>query len=256
MGTLNHLFICWPECSQIITYLMLELAYKKPIMCFLSVTPSRLLNAHKFPETTAGLVAAVWRTCLFVYWSSVSMALFKWFYPPQVSEISVTTLSVRSPVRLKCPLRSTNKRFLLNTLRSTGLQRRAGEPTHGHSAARGRLRSDSPDRSRDRSRTPPRDQRSNGGRADHKHHHRDSYNNKDKKRDRDKERSQMRKDNTDRRRGRDGHHRGKDWPHEERLLSRGGAVPEAAPSPGSAEVDAPLKLLSDQLTRLTELRAG
>ncbi|KAK2859476.1 hypothetical protein Q5P01_004096 [Channa striata] len=29
---------------------------------------------------------------------------------------------------LKCPLRTTNKRFLLNTLRSTGLQRRTGEP--------------------------------------------------------------------------------------------------------------------------------
>uniref|UniRef100_A0A668SY05 Uncharacterized protein n=1 Tax=Oreochromis aureus TaxID=47969 RepID=A0A668SY05_OREAU len=47
---------------------------------------------------------------------------------------------------LKCPLRSTNKRFLLNTLRSTGLQRRTGEPGAGHSTARGRLRSDSPDR--------------------------------------------------------------------------------------------------------------
>uniref|UniRef100_A0A8C4DTU0 Si:ch211-140b10.6 n=1 Tax=Dicentrarchus labrax TaxID=13489 RepID=A0A8C4DTU0_DICLA len=63
---------------------------------------------------------------------------------------------------LKCPLQSTNKRFLLNTLRSTGLQRRTGEPRDGHSTARGRLRSDSPDRSRDRSRTPPRDHRGNG----------------------------------------------------------------------------------------------
>uniref|UniRef100_A0A671TX23 Si:ch211-140b10.6 n=1 Tax=Sparus aurata TaxID=8175 RepID=A0A671TX23_SPAAU len=38
---------------------------------------------------------------------------------------------------LKCPLRSTNKRFLLNTLRSTGLQRHTGEPRAGHSATRG-----------------------------------------------------------------------------------------------------------------------
>ncbi|KAI3355265.1 hypothetical protein L3Q82_018117 [Scortum barcoo] len=100
---------------------------------------------------------------------------------------------------LKCPLRSTNKRFLLNTLRSTGLQRRGGR-----SAARGRPRVDSPDRSRDRSRSPPRDQRSNGGRSDHQHHHhRDSCSNRDKKRDRDKER---RKDGAER----DGHSRDKD----------------------------------------------
>lgn len=101
---------------------------------------------------------------------------------------------------LKCPLRSTNKRFLLNTLRSTGLQRR-----DGRSAARGRPRGDSPDRSRDRSRSPPRDQRSNGGRSDHRqhHHHRDSCSNRDKKRDRDKER---RKDGAER----DDHSRDKD----------------------------------------------
>uniref|UniRef100_UPI0037E861E4 protein POLR1D n=1 Tax=Semicossyphus pulcher TaxID=241346 RepID=UPI0037E861E4 len=106
---------------------------------------------------------------------------------------------------LKCPLRSTNKRFLLNTLRSTGLQRRSGEPRAGQSSTRGRLtRSDSPDRSRDRSRTPPRDHRSGGGRTDHKHHHRDSCNNKDKKQERDKERSYRHKDNRERRHERDG----------------------------------------------------
>ncbi|XP_039899784.1 protein POLR1D-like isoform X1 [Simochromis diagramma] len=87
---------------------------------------------------------------------------------------------------LKCPLRSTNKRFLLNTLRSTGLQRRTGEPGAGHSTARGRLRSDSPDRGR--SRTPPRDHKSNGGHIDHKHHHRDGRRDRDKKLDRDKDR--------------------------------------------------------------------
>lgn len=57
---------------------------------------------------------------------------------------------------MKCPLRSTNKRFLLNTLRSTGLQMRTGEPRDGHSTTRGRRRGDSPDRHRDRSRTPSR----------------------------------------------------------------------------------------------------
>ncbi|XP_022050797.1 protein POLR1D-like [Acanthochromis polyacanthus] len=89
---------------------------------------------------------------------------------------------------LKCPLRSTNKRFLLNTLRSTGLQRRNGEPRAGHSATRGRLRSGSPERSRSRSKTPTRDPRSNGGHRDHKHHHRDSRKNKDKKLARDRDR--------------------------------------------------------------------
>ncbi|XP_070784186.1 uncharacterized protein [Enoplosus armatus] len=108
---------------------------------------------------------------------------------------------------LKCPLRSTNKRFLLNTLRSTGLQRRTGEPRDGQSTTRGRLRSDSPDRSRDHSRTPPGDSRSKGEHTDHKHHHRDSCNNKDKNQDRDKERSYRHKDNRDRRHGRDGQDR-------------------------------------------------
>ncbi|XP_041817744.1 protein POLR1D-like [Chelmon rostratus] len=111
---------------------------------------------------------------------------------------------------LKCPLRSTNKRFLLNTLRSTGLQGRSAGPRDGHSITRGRLRSDSPDRSRDRSRTPSRDHRSNGGHTDHKHHHRDSCNNKDKKQARDRERSHRHKDNRERGHGRDGPSRDKD----------------------------------------------
>ncbi|KAK5877897.1 protein POLR1D [Pseudochaenichthys georgianus] len=99
---------------------------------------------------------------------------------------------------LKCPLRSTNKRFLLNTLRSTNLQRRSGDSRDGHS----RTRSKSPERSRRRSRTPPRDHH----RTDHTHHH------KEKKQDRDKERSH--KDNRDQRHGRDGHNRDKDRLHE------------------------------------------
>ncbi|XP_042366571.1 protein POLR1D-like [Plectropomus leopardus] len=115
---------------------------------------------------------------------------------------------------LKCPLRSTNKRFLLNTLRSTGLQQRTGESRHGHSTKRGRLRSASPHRSRDRSRTPPRDHRSKGGRTDHKRHHRDSCNNKDKKQDRDKERTYRHKDNRDRRHVRDDQSKDKDRLHE------------------------------------------
>ncbi|KAK5849689.1 hypothetical protein PBY51_014003 [Eleginops maclovinus] len=105
---------------------------------------------------------------------------------------------------LKCPLRSTNKRFLLNTLRSTNLQRRSGDSRDGHS----RTRSESPERSRHRSRTPPRDHHP----TDHKHHHRDSGKHKDKKQDRDKERSH--KDNGGRRHGRDGHNRDKDRLHE------------------------------------------
>ncbi|XP_074549317.1 uncharacterized protein LOC141807306 [Halichoeres trimaculatus] len=105
---------------------------------------------------------------------------------------------------LKCPLRSTNKRFLLNTLRSTGLNQRTSEPRAGQSSTRGRLkRGDSPDRSRDRSRTPPRDHRSRGGHTDHKHHHRDSCNNKDKRREKDKERSHRPRENRDWRHERD-----------------------------------------------------
>ncbi|XP_068160298.1 protein POLR1D-like [Antennarius striatus] len=107
---------------------------------------------------------------------------------------------------LKCPLRSTNKRFLLNTLRSTGLQRRVVEPSDGNSTTGGRLRRDSPDRSRDRSRTPPRKHRSNGGHSGHKHHHRD----KDEKQDKERERSYRHKDTRERRHGREDHNRDKD----------------------------------------------
>ncbi|XP_026217156.1 protein POLR1D [Anabas testudineus] len=106
---------------------------------------------------------------------------------------------------LKCPLRTTNKRFLLNTLRSSGLQRSITEPRASHSTTRGRLRSESQDRNRDRSRTPPRDHRT-GDHSDHKRHH--SHNNKDKKQDRDKERNRHR-DNKHWRRGEDGQDRDK-----------------------------------------------
>lgn len=106
---------------------------------------------------------------------------------------------------LKCPLRSTNKRFLLNTLRSTGLQRRTGDPRGGHSTTRGRLRSESPERSRGRSRSPSRDHRSNGSHTDNRHHHRDNSTNRHKKHSRDKDRSHRHKDNTDEKHRKDGH---------------------------------------------------
>ncbi|KAM8822594.1 uncharacterized protein AB9W97_004946 isoform 2-T2 [Spinachia spinachia] len=115
---------------------------------------------------------------------------------------------------LKCPLRSTNKRFLLNTLRSTGLQQHTAESRDANSTTRGRLRSDSPDRSRNRSRTPPRDPRGKGGGADRKHHRGDSCNNKDKKPERDKERSCRHRDSADGRHGKDGRDRGKGGLHE------------------------------------------
>ncbi|XP_069007820.1 protein POLR1D [Embiotoca jacksoni] len=96
---------------------------------------------------------------------------------------------------LKCPLRSTNKRFLLNTLRSTGLQRRTGEPRAEDSTTRWRPRSESPERSRDRSRTPPRDHGRNGGHTDNKQHHRNK--NKDKELDRDNDRRPRHRDDRD-----------------------------------------------------------
>ncbi|XP_029979599.1 protein POLR1D [Sphaeramia orbicularis] len=111
---------------------------------------------------------------------------------------------------LKCPLRSTNKRFLLNTLRSTGLQRRTGDPRGGHSATRGRPRSESPERSRGRSRSPARDHRSNGDHTENKHHHRDSSTKKHQKYSRDKDRSHRHKDNSDGRHRKDGHNRNRD----------------------------------------------
>ncbi|XP_029385313.1 protein POLR1D [Echeneis naucrates] len=105
---------------------------------------------------------------------------------------------------LKCPLRGTNKRFLLNTLRSTGLQRPTSDPRAGHTATGGHRSSKSPDRARSRSRSPPKDHRKHGGRTDRKNHHTHSWNKKDKKEDRNKERSYR---NRDRRRAEDVHKR-------------------------------------------------
>nr|XP_061809927.1 protein POLR1D-like [Nerophis lumbriciformis] len=82
---------------------------------------------------------------------------------------------------LKCPLRGTNKRFLLNTLRSTELQRRPGEPKSGHVSHT--TRRDSP-RRRSRSRSPPN--RRDGG---YKRHRENGYSSETKKRDRERERS-------------------------------------------------------------------
>ncbi|XP_061569619.1 protein POLR1D-like [Cololabis saira] len=107
---------------------------------------------------------------------------------------------------LKCPLRSTNKRFLLNTLRSTGLERRTDEPRPGRSSTRGRLRDESPDRRCDRSRTPPSDHRSSGGQTDHKHHSRISQ---DKRVDKDKDGRYRHRDDRERRHL-DGQNRDKD----------------------------------------------
>ncbi|XP_056868715.1 protein POLR1D-like [Takifugu flavidus] len=104
---------------------------------------------------------------------------------------------------LKCPLQSTNKRFLLNTLRPTGTQKHTAETVDDPAASRRRSRSNSLDRKRDRSRSPFRDHTSKGGNTDHKHHQRDSCNNKDKRRDGDRERSYRHKDNREWRHGRD-----------------------------------------------------
>ncbi|KAF7669278.1 hypothetical protein LDENG_00203000 [Lucifuga dentata] len=87
---------------------------------------------------------------------------------------------------LKCPLQSTNKRFLINTLRSTGLQRRTAQPAVGQSATRGRPRRESLDRSR--SRTPPRDLRANRGHRDYKDHYKDSHKDRDKRQEKDEDR--------------------------------------------------------------------
>ncbi|XP_072306917.1 uncharacterized protein [Eucyclogobius newberryi] len=87
---------------------------------------------------------------------------------------------------LKCPLKSTNKRFLLNTLRSSSLQRRSDE-SNSESTSRRRMRSESSDRRRDRSRSPPhRDGERHRG-------HRDKFNREDssmkhKRREKEKER--------------------------------------------------------------------
>ncbi|XP_076027409.1 uncharacterized protein LOC143016796 [Genypterus blacodes] len=97
---------------------------------------------------------------------------------------------------MKCPLGSTNKRFLLNTLRPTGLQRRSGEPAAGESSTRGRQRS--------RSRTPPRERRANGGHTEHRHHHKD----RNKGQDRDKDRRDRYKDASRNKRDREDDHNG------------------------------------------------
>uniref|UniRef100_A0A3P9I0H9 Si:ch211-140b10.6 n=1 Tax=Oryzias latipes TaxID=8090 RepID=A0A3P9I0H9_ORYLA len=102
---------------------------------------------------------------------------------------------------LKCPLQSTNKRFLLNTLRSTGLQRRNDEQRTADSKTRDRLTHKSRDRRCDRSRTPPTDHRSNGRHKDHKHHTRS---NRDKELDKDKNKSDRHRDNSRDRKHADG----------------------------------------------------
>ncbi|KAM4606760.1 uncharacterized protein ACJ7VT_016894 [Polymixia lowei] len=107
---------------------------------------------------------------------------------------------------MKCPLRSTNKRFLLNTLRSTGLQRHTNGPAAEKSTTRGRPRSESRSQDRSRSRTPPRNYRANAGHRDHKPHHRSSSNHNDKKYDRNRDKSYCHKDmdNRDQRRRKNG----------------------------------------------------
>ncbi|RVE58799.1 hypothetical protein OJAV_G00197840 [Oryzias javanicus] len=104
---------------------------------------------------------------------------------------------------LKCPLRSTNKRFLLNTLRSTGLQRHKDEPRSADSKTRSRLTHKSRDRRRDRSRTPPTDHGSNGRHTDHKHH---SRTNRDKELDKDKNKYDRHRDDSRDRKHADGPH--------------------------------------------------
>ncbi|KAJ8010722.1 hypothetical protein DPEC_G00078120 [Dallia pectoralis] len=87
---------------------------------------------------------------------------------------------------MKCPLRSTNKRFLLNTLRSTTPQHR----TSGHSGS-----------NRSRSRTPPREHRDNvhcrdspershrDGRQDYNNGHRHRNQKRERGRDGDRHRN-------------------------------------------------------------------
>ncbi|XP_077410741.1 uncharacterized protein LOC144040440 isoform X2 [Vanacampus margaritifer] len=94
---------------------------------------------------------------------------------------------------LKCPLRGTNKRFLLNTLRSTGLQQRPGEPNAGHSSHA--TRRESPGW-RSRSRSPPAGR--DGGHS-HKRHRGNIYGGDTKRRDGGRERSRGRKSGRDER---------------------------------------------------------
>ncbi|CAG04216.1 unnamed protein product [Tetraodon nigroviridis] len=111
---------------------------------------------------------------------------------------------------LKCPLQSTNKRFLLNTLRSAGPQKLPAERQDAAAATRRRSRSKSGDRKGDSSGAPLRDGPSKGGPGGHKRHQRDSCDNRDKRRDGDRDRRPRHKDNRERRHGRDTCSRAKD----------------------------------------------
>ncbi|XP_015257420.1 PREDICTED: DNA-directed RNA polymerases I and III subunit RPAC2 isoform X1 [Cyprinodon variegatus] len=108
---------------------------------------------------------------------------------------------------LKCPLQGTNKRFLLNTLRSTDLQRRSdGSRGRRSDDTRGRTRSESPDRRRARSRSPQADPRNDGSRTERK---RSPPLHRDKRLDRDKD--EQRRHRQDRRKiHKDGQKRDKD----------------------------------------------
>ncbi|XP_061522061.1 protein POLR1D-like [Phycodurus eques] len=90
---------------------------------------------------------------------------------------------------LKCPLRGTNKRFLLNTLRSTGL--RPGEPKAEQSSHAARRESPA---GRSRSRSPPAGR--DGGRS-RKRHRANTSSSDVKRRDGDRERSRGRKGERD-----------------------------------------------------------
>uniref|UniRef100_A0A8C6SW09 Si:ch211-140b10.6 n=1 Tax=Neogobius melanostomus TaxID=47308 RepID=A0A8C6SW09_9GOBI len=104
---------------------------------------------------------------------------------------------------LKCPLKTTNKRFLLNTLRSTGLHRRSDE-SRSESASRGRFRSESPERRRERSISPsPRRERHRDHRD--KYHREDGSSMKLKRREKEEERRERHTREEKHDRGRDGH---------------------------------------------------
>ncbi|KAG7487283.1 hypothetical protein MATL_G00021710 [Megalops atlanticus] len=79
---------------------------------------------------------------------------------------------------VKCPLRSTNKRFLLNTLRTTTLQRRPAGRTELHQSEAGGPRpsdrTSSSDYRRGRSRSPVRTLPPNQNPPSSKHAHRQS----------------------------------------------------------------------------------
>ncbi|MEQ2194781.1 hypothetical protein XENOCAPTIV_002945 [Xenoophorus captivus] len=115
---------------------------------------------------------------------------------------------------LKCPLQSTNKRFLLNTLRSTDLQRHSDmSRSRSSNNTRGRIRSGSQDRRHDRSRSPPTDHRSNGGRTERQHSppppRRGGCTSRDKRLERDKDEQRRHRGDRDKRH-KDERSRGKD----------------------------------------------